>query len=263
MKKCKNTECFNNIPNNRVYCSYTCRNVYVNKNIRDYNKIGETLSSKTRDEYNKNPKICQNDVCGKIIPYNKRRNNYCDSSCQAKQTNKGRLCSDETKGKLRKKFYEVLKSKVPESKFYGIVNKTCKLCSIKTVKTKRSLYCSDECRKNSKRVNVTEYNKYKQDCKFKFNLSDFTNEFDFSLIEYYGWYKPSNKGNNLGGVSRDHIMSVNEGFRNRVDPKIISHPANCRLMIHSKNISKNKKSDITIEELLIKIENWDKKYLVN
>jgi hypothetical protein len=34
-------------------------------------------------------------------------------------------------------------------------------------------------------------------------------------------------------------------------------------MIHSENISKNKKSDITIEELLIKIDNWDKKYLVN
>ena len=67
----------------------------------------------------------------------------------------------------------------------------------------------------------------------------------------------------MGGVSRDHIYSVNEGFKNKVDPKIISHPANCRLMVHSENISKNKKSDITIEELLIKIDNWNKKYLVD
>jgi hypothetical protein len=263
MKKCKNTECINNIPENRVYCSYTCRNIYVNKNIRNYDKISKTLSSKTKDEYDKNPKICQNDVCCKIIPYHKRRNDYCDSSCQAKQTNKGRVYSNETKGKLRKKFYEVLKSKVTENEFNKIVYKTCKLCGVKTVKTKRRLYCSDECRKNSKRVNVTEYNQYKQDTKFNFNLSDFPYEFEFSLIEEYGWYKPVNRGNNLGGVSRDHIYSVNEGFKNKVDPKIISHPANCRLMVHSENISKNKKSDITIEELLIKIDNWNKKYLVD
>lgn len=84
--------------------------------------------------------------------------------------------------------------------------------------------------------------------------------FDFSIIEKYGWYSPSNKRNNLGGVSRDHIYSVMEGFKNNIDSKILSHPANCQLMIHNDNISKGNKSSITLEELLEKIKEWDKKY---
>jgi hypothetical protein len=255
MKKCKNDGCLNEVLENRVYCSYSCRNIYVNKNNRDYDKIGKILSSKTKDEYNKNPKICQNDFCGEIIPYDKRRNNYCNSSCHAKKTNLNRRCSLETKEKLRKKYYENNKD--------VIIHNECKICGSKILKSVRRIYCSDDCRKKSRRLNIDEYNQYKQDCKFTFNLSDFPDEFEFSLIEKYGWYKPVNRGNNLGGVSRDHIYSVNEGFKNKINPNIISHPANCKLMVHNNNISKNKKSDIMIDELLKKIEDWDKKYLIN
>ena len=87
---------------------------------------------------------------------------------------------------------------------------------------------------------MEEYQKYRLDCNFKFNLSDYKDEFDFSLVEKYGWYSPTNKNDNISGVSRDHMLSVREGFENGIDPNIISHPANCRLMIHSENISKNK-----------------------
>jgi hypothetical protein len=34
-------------------------------------------------------------------------------------------------------------------------------------------------------------------------------------------------------------------------------------MVHNENISKNKKSNITIDELLKKIEDWNKKYLLD
>ena len=104
---------------------------------------------------------------------------------------------------------------------------------------------------------MDEYQKYKQDCLFKFNLADYPEHFDFSLIEKYGWYSPTNKKNNLEGVSRDHMLSVREGFELGIDPKLISHPANCRLMKHTDNISKNKKSVITVEELLEKIKEFD------
>ena len=56
------------------------------------------------------------------------------------------------------------------------------------------------------------------------------------------------------------MLSVNDGFKLNINPNLISHPANCRLMIHSENISKNKKSIITEKELLERINNWDKKY---
>ena len=81
-----------------------------------------------------------------------------------------------------------------------------------------------------------------------------------SLIEKYGWYKAKNRGDNLNGVSRDHMLSVNEGFNMKIDPYLISHPANCKLMVHTDNVSKHKKSSITKEDLIERINSWDKKY---
>ena len=85
-------------------------------------------------------------------------------------------------------------------------------------------------------------------------------EFDFNLIEQYGWYKAKNRGNNPNGVSRDHIYSIEEGYKNLIDPYIISHPANCMLIQQRKNASKHIKSNISIERLIEKIKQWNEKY---
>lgn len=53
---------------------------------------------------------------------------------------------------------------------------------------------------------------------------------------------------------------MNEGFHLGIDPFLLAHPANCELMIHNKNISKNKKSSINLEELLERIKDFEKKY---
>jgi hypothetical protein len=97
-------------------------------------------------------------------------------------------------------------------------------------------------------------------CDFKFNILSYSCEFDLKLVEQYGWYSPTNKGNNISGVSKDHVYSVKDGFINKIDVKIISHPANCKLMIHSENSSKNFNSTITLEELKKRIREWDVKY---
>ena len=91
-------------------------------------------------------------------------------------------------------------------------------------------------------------------------MSDFPDEFDFDLIKKFGWYKAKNRGNNLNGVSRDHMFSVSEGFKQNIDPYLISHPANCKLIIHNDNQKKKHNSSITLEELKLKIKNWDLKY---
>lgn len=117
--------------------------------------------------------------------------------------------------------------------------------------------CIEEFEKSKEKSTISMY---RTACAFDFVLSDYPEEFDFDLIKKYGWYSPSNKKNNLGGISRDHIMSVAYGFQNNIDPAIISHPANCRLMIHSENISKSAKSDMSLEELLLKIKKWNNKY---
>ncbi len=49
----------------------------------------------------------------------------------------------------------------------------------------------------------------------------------------------------------DHIYSVLDGFRNEIAPSIISHPCNLRILEAKKNSSKGRKSEITLEELLV------------
>jgi len=53
----------------------------------------------------------------------------------------------------------------------------------------------------------------------------------------------------------DHIYSVLDGFTNEVEPAIISHPANLRILAAKDNSSKGRKSLITLEELLRNISN--------
>jgi hypothetical protein len=91
-------------------------------------------------------------------------------------------------------------------------------------------------------------------------LNSFPEEFKFSLIKENGWYKAKNHGDNLYGVSRDHIFSVNEAFKNKIDPYYISHPANCELLLHSDNASKSDNCKITINDLKNKVKKWNNKY---
>lgn len=265
---CKNVECENEIPEDRTYCSLKCRNIYVNKYLRNYDKVSETYKKKKEDkieEYLKSPKLCL--YCNSIISYELRDNIYCNHSCSAKSVNGKR---DYTWGnKIRESLInhydlnaKVKSKKIEGDRFYEL---ECNLCNIIFFKKRNDIkYCSIECinkaRFDRSCLENREYKQYKILSNFKFNLSDYSEEFDFSLVEKYGWYSPSNKKNNLGGVSRDHMISVNEGFKKGIDPNLISHPANCKLMKHTDNISKNKKCTISLEELLIRIEYFEKKY---
>jgi len=259
MKKCQN--CGISINENRKYCSLKCRNIYVNKNLRDYTKNTIKLKKNNIIKYDNNPKFCL--MCGNKIPYNKKRNNFCNHSCSAKYNNKFKK---GLKYNLSENGYlNILKSNI---KFheqnmieYDKNPKKCKCCEnyLPFIRRER-VFCDNKCKKEFYLRNKTDKEKYKIECKFNFNLKDYPDEFDFTLVEKYGWYKAKNNGDNLNGVSRDHMYSIMEGYKNNIEPKIISHPANCKLMIHNKNIGKGDKCSITIDELIQKINKWDKKY---
>lgn len=259
--KCKNIECINETNDKNIYCSLSCRNTYVNKNIRDYreNSNGSKKKKLIKEvEYLNDPKIC---TCGCIIPFDKRSNKFCNSSCAASFNNKKRDYSNFSESIKTGIHNYLIDNNIKDKSEIGFRKLECKSCK-KTFYHKRSnkVYCTDECRINYKRINMTEYQKYKSDCSFKFNIGNYIDEFDFKIIREFGWYSPTNKNNNLGGVSRDHMFSINDGFKQGIDAKLIAHPANCKLMIHTENISKNKTSSITIIELLQRIETFDKKY---
>lgn len=272
--ECKNIECNNETIGKRVYCSLTCRNIFVNKYLRNYDKCSNTFKEKRKikeKEYLKNPKKCKE--CSNVIKFSKfiDKDQFCNHSCSSSFNNKFRkgtkhnlsesgrkaliesACKNLLNEESRRKAFENQNKKYnrnPEKQNCIECNKL----------TRNKKYCSMYCKSEYMNRNMDEYKRYKLDCNFKFNLSDHPDEFDFSLIREHGWYSPSNKNNNLGGVSRDHMLSVREGFELGIDVKVISHPANCKLMIHNQNISKNKKSSITLEELMERINLFNNKY---
>jgi hypothetical protein len=270
MGKCKNIDCCNETEGKRVYCSLTCRNYYVNKYLRDYTKNGEGISDKAKNNYLLSPKKCKN--CNSDIAYDNRESDYCSKTCSSACANINRKgikhnMTIEGSDVLRKSAYHKLHNVIYD-KQNNVINvyeenpKLCPNCSKPIEYLKRKLiYCSKACLKEYRRKDKDEFLIYKSDSSFKFSLNEYPDEFDFSLIEKYGWYSPSNsKKPNIGGVSRDHMISVKEGFKLGFDTKLLAHPANCQLMVHSDNISKNKKSSLTIDELKVRINEWDLKY---
>lgn len=94
---------------------------------------------------------------------------------------------------------------------------------------------------------------YTEQCQF--NLSDcITKVKGYDLLVQHGMY---HKTHNTKGVVRDHRISVNYGFKNNIDPRIISHPANCEFLIHSHNAKKTFKNSCSLEQLLQDIRIWD------
>ena len=57
----------------------------------------------------------------------------------------------------------------------------------------------------------------------------------------------------------DHIISKYDGFINKIPINIISHPMNLRMIYWRDNIKKSKNSEITLEKLMEKINEFDKK----
>ena len=171
----------------------------------------------------------------------KEERKFCSRSCAVTYNNRIKIVTEDTKLKIS----NTLKSK--NKKVIKI--RLCKNCD--NVVGYKKIIC-DTCR-------VDYYEYYRPSSNFNFDLNLYKDKFDLSLVTKYGWYSPSNKGNNLNGISKDHLFSVKDGFTNKVSIDVIKHPANCKLMIHKDNQVKNSKSVITLEELLKRIEEWDKK----
>jgi hypothetical protein len=137
--------------------------------------------------------------------------------------------------------------------------KNCMCCGIEIVSSPSQIkkkFCSTKCWVKYTEEHKSAFLLYRQRCNFDFNVNDYPEKFNTALVENIGWYSPANKGNNLNGVSKDHMLSVREGFELGIDPQVIKHPANCELMPHRHNQKKKNKSSITLEELLKRISNW-------
>lgn len=142
----------------------------------------------------------------------------------------GKFCASSNNGKIKKnKQFRKKTDKVT----------SCAKCNKEMVNIRRK-YCSDECMKLS-RKNINR--SYRHLCRFRFEVTDFPEEFDLKMIAEHGWYAPTNsikRAPNINGVSKDHKFSVSDGEKYSISPDIIGHPANCQILINSDNISKHK-----------------------
>lgn len=102
------------------------------------------------------------------------------------------------------------------------------------------------------------YRKYFKACEFTHGFQT-DNILEKNLLNEHGVF---NKVTNKKGCVRDHLLSRKYGFENNIDVKIISHPANCEIVLHAENVRRRASrndNQITLDELLIKIEEYDNK----
>ena len=166
-------------------------------------------------------KICEN--CNKEHNGSYGKGRFCSKTCAKSFSTKEKRLDINIKISQKLKGCKSPKRKEP---------KKCLNCGNDCHKK----FCSVECYKLYYQTLRTAFENYKIKSQFKFNVYDYPNYFELILIEKYGWYSPTN---NLNGVSRDHLYYVKDGFINNIDCKIISHPANCKLVLHKDNQKKN------------------------
>lgn len=190
-------------------------------------------------------------ICGKIfVDFVSNNRKFCSHRCSAKYCSPNRKHSNQTKEKIKMSLIQFHKDK---PKIIKIIKTTriCKCCQKEKHIEKRKQLCND-CR-------IIYYKFYRPLCEFKFNIYNYPEQFNLDIVKKYGMYSPTNKRNNLNGVSKDHMYSVKDGFINHVNPHLISHPANCQLMLHSDNNKKKTQSSITLDSLIQRINNWNNK----
>lgn len=68
---------------------YSTKNLreYLEENNIDYSHFKQKKVPQTKEQYEANPNLCKK--CGKPLPWEKRRNEFCDRSCSASYNNKG------------------------------------------------------------------------------------------------------------------------------------------------------------------------------
>jgi hypothetical protein len=250
------------------YCSRTCSHA----------KHTEQFLKNNIEKYLLNQKKCM--YCSYPISYDKRTNNFCNKSCSANYNNSLRNpTATESNNKRRLTLINRYKRE------YDKTPSMCNMCNIALDFAKRKKKYCDNCiiqlhniptklgnklicntcavtgevfyaptyKKYSSTIIYEDRKQYYNACKFKFNVYHRPDRFNLSLLEIHGWYHPINNPN---GVSRDHMFSVSDGWKSKIVADIMSHPANCRLVLHKDNQRKKSKSSITLDELHSLIMLW-------
>lgn len=236
-------------------CSRKCHNGIINKRDRSNDK--HVLEATAReDEYNLNPKLCEN--CSIPLSYKAVKQwdgRFCSQSCGAIHSNNNRDSSsyEQQAITLRLNIDEFSTTRVAHWPVSSVIFKYCKHCNNAFRSIHSREYCSYICK------GLSSIKRYRIVCKFKISKTLYPQLFNIPLLTDYGWYRASNhpKGYNPNGATWDHLFRIEDGYRLGIDPTIMSHPANAEMISWMENISR-KKSTITYDELIQKINCFPK-----
>lgn len=102
------------------------------------------------------------------------------------------------------------------------------------------------CYYDSIRIPFEEIERFETYSKTVRSLTRFTFNKNRNLIDPSGLKDLDSKNYHI-----DHIYSISDGFLNNIEPKIIASIKNLRVIKKSENLKKGKKSELTIDELLL------------
>jgi hypothetical protein len=221
--------------------------------------------------YNKNPARCI--YCNHPLKYIDRKNKFCSRSCAAKVNNQKRIIRPNGKTKIEQcqkcnNNFSIsnhssekicLECKINKQKyfididgkrvqfFHPVTFSNCEDCNnIFLKRTYNNLKCKS-CSINYKFI-------YRGRASFNFKELLYTPVYNLELVKKYGWYSIVNKN----GVTYDHLYRVIDGFKNNVDPTLLKHPANAEMVPWFENRKRQHKSMLTLNQLLERIEKWNK-----
>jgi|ADurb_Leu_01_Slu_FD_contig_123_10489_length_6204_multi_3_in_0_out_2_4 hypothetical protein len=222
-----------------ILCEYGCGNVANFELI----KGGKYCCSKT-------PSSCENmkkinfmihrttiEILMKKHPY------FCEVEKPRENLETGKI---EVRCKHCNKWFEPGKEQL-RSRICHLENKDGNGCCF--------LFCSNECKVSSnfyhanKRIDPDLLEKYKAYVKKVYTETDRSIKLHGEKIESL-----SLRGRKFG-YQLDHMYSIHEGFNNSIDPKIVGHWKNLKIITSLENIRKFNKSTLTLNELLRKMEN--------
>ena len=237
-----------------VCCSRQCHNKRINKRSRNNDKLS-LERNKRIIEYSANPSLCLN--CTSPLTYDqyKNGNKFCSHSCNARLTN---LIRDKTIYERRTLTLRTNLSTRPDTRGWEarwpmsrVYFRECLSCRKVFRSIRGQKYCNRDCKIN------TDIKSYRRACKFNITKTSHPDLFDMNLLEKHGWYRASNhvNGYNPNGATWDHLFRIEDGFKLKVLPSIMSHPANAQMVSWTENFSR-KQSTITYEDLLDRIEKF-------
>jgi len=236
------------------------------------NNYHSKLSAAAKEKYSHNPKKCKE--CNAVLAYEYRVNTFCSHTCSAicsnqRRNESGWTVSDEQKLNVSQKLinynisqgnkvtsmHETIKTAAGE--FSRVYFMKCKFCNDSFTAITTTQVCTN--------CQHLKWNNNKDQYAFRFNVFDYPALFNLAQLTSIGWVAFGGKRGgkkNIHGLSRDHRVSVNDAKKFNYDPYYISHLMNCELMTHTANSKKKTKSSITYTELVLLVDDYDRKQSV-